>query len=57
MTRVPEASMPKRRRGNGDKRLSCRELERIQRPGAIAPDDHVPGLEILHRTARGVKFN
>jgi hypothetical protein len=34
-----------------------REAQGVERPRAIAPDDHVPGLEILHRATSGVKFN
>lgn len=32
-------------------------MERVEVTGAIAPGDHVPGLQILHRKAKGIKFN
>jgi hypothetical protein len=33
------------------------EVQGVQSPGAIAPDDHVPSLQILHRTTSRVKLN
>jgi hypothetical protein len=36
---------------------SSRQMQRVQWARAIAPNDHVPRLEILHRTASRVKFN
>ena len=32
-------------------------MEGIQRLGAIAPDDHVPRLKILHRATKRVKLH
>ena len=32
-------------------------MERIEVARAIAPGDHVPGLQILHRKAKWIKFN
>ena len=32
-------------------------MKRIKVTTAIAPDDHVPGLKILHRKAKRVKFD
>jgi hypothetical protein len=49
--------VPERRGAAGNKRGGSRKLQRVQRPRAIAPDDHSPGLEILHRTTSGIKFN
>ena len=37
--------------------MCSRQVERVQRAGAIAPDDHVPRQKILHRTISGVKLN
>ena len=55
---VTEAAMPVEGRGCGaSKEGGGGEVQRVQRPGAIAPDDHVPGLKVLHRKAKWVKFN
>jgi hypothetical protein len=32
-------------------------VERVEVARAIAPGDHVPGLQILHRKAKRIKFN
>ena len=32
-------------------------IERVEVAGAIAPGDHVPGLQILHRKAKRIKLN
>jgi hypothetical protein len=32
-------------------------VQGVQSPGAIAPDDRVPSLQILHRTTSRVKLN
>jgi hypothetical protein len=32
-------------------------IERVEITGAIAHGDHVPGLQILHRKAKGIKLN
>ena len=58
MPKVTETAMPKgggcseERRGVGG---GC--IERVEVTGAIAPGDHVPGLQILHRKAKGIKLN
>jgi hypothetical protein len=33
------------------------QLQRVERTGAIAPDDHVPREKILHRTTIRVKLH
>ena len=56
--KMTETAMPKggecseERRGVGG---GC--IERVEVTGAIAPGDHVPGLQILHRKAKGIKLN
>lgn len=56
--RVTEAAMLERGQGHGtSKKGGGGDVQRVQRPGAIASDDDVHGLEILHRTTSGVKFN
>ena len=37
--------------------MGCWKAKWIQWPGAIAPDDLVPRLKILHKTPKGVKLN
>jgi len=37
--------------------VRSRKANGVQRPRAIAPDDHVPRLKVLHRTTRQVKLN
>ena len=32
-------------------------VKRVERAGAIAPGDHAPGPEILHRETKGVKLD
>ena len=32
-------------------------MERIEVARAIAPGDHVPGLQVLHRKAKRIKFD
>ena len=57
MAGVTETAMPQvRSSGGGDQGVAGWKLEWIQRPGAIAPDDHVP-RQILHRTTSRIKFN
>jgi hypothetical protein len=34
-----------------------RKTDGVQRPRAIAPNDCVPGIKILHRKAKRVKFH
>jgi len=41
----------------GDKGVSDRQLQGVERTGAIAPDDHVPREKILHRTTIRVKLH
>lgn len=56
--KMTETTMPKgggcseERRGGGG---GC--IEWVEVTGAIAPGDHVPGLQILHRKAKGIKLN
>jgi len=56
--KVTEMAMPKgggcseERRGVGG---GC--IERVEVTRAIAPGDHVPGLQILHRKAKRIKLN
>jgi hypothetical protein len=56
--KMSETMMPKRG-GCGDERGGAGGgwLERIEVARAIAPGDHVPGLQILHRKAKRIKFN
>lgn len=52
--RMTKAMMPKGGGGSGDKGVSIdRKVQRVEQPGAIAPDDQCPGQEILDRTTRG----
>ena len=58
---MTKAAVPKRsgRRGGGEGSGGagwCGK-ERVEVTRAIAPGDHAPSLEILHRKAKGVKFN
>ena len=32
-------------------------VERVEVARAIAPDDHVPGVQVLHRKAKRIKLN
>jgi hypothetical protein len=32
-------------------------MERVEVTGAIAPGDHVPGLQVLHRKAKRIKLD
>lgn len=45
------------RDGACEKGIGDGKAQRIDGPGAIAPDDHVPSLKILHGTTSAVKFN
>ena len=60
-SRMTETTMPEGRHSGGEvcgrKGRRARWAKRVQRPGAIAPGDHSLGLQILHRTTSGVKFN
>lgn len=60
MTEVTETLMPKRGgvgEKSGEARRRRRKVQRVKRPGAIAPDDLVPGGEVLHREAKRVKLD
>jgi len=57
MTGMTETPMPKRGGGDGGKGMSGRKVQGVERPRAIAPDDHSLRLQILHRTTSRVKFN
>jgi hypothetical protein len=56
--KVTETAMPK---GGGcsDERGGAggRCIERVEVTGAIAPGDHISGLQILHRETKWIKFN
>jgi hypothetical protein len=57
-TKVTETVMPK---GGGcsDERGGAggRCIEWVEVTGAIAPSDHIPGLQILHRKTKWIKLN
>ena len=56
--KVPETTMPKRGRCSDEcGGAGGRWVERVEVTRAIAPGDHVPGLQILHRKAKRIKFN
>jgi hypothetical protein len=59
MAKMTKSPMPKSGDGASGKREGPkhRGQERIEWPRTIAPDDHAPGFEILHKKARRVKFN
>jgi hypothetical protein len=57
MSRMTEVMVTETCVAAGNKRGGSRKLQRVEQPRAIAPDDHSPGLEILHRTTSGIKFN
>ena len=57
MTRVAETPMPQRRGSPGDKGMCWRKAQRVERSGAIAPDDLGPRRKSLHRTISWVKLN
>ena len=56
VTRMSEETMPKCRPIGGNQGLCSQETKRVQRTGAIAPNDQPPGQKVLHRTTSGVKF-
>ena len=57
-TWMTEATVPEGGGGGGDQGVSSsRKVQRVERPRAIAPDDHFPGQDILHRTTRRVKLH
>jgi hypothetical protein len=57
MTRMAKSTMPKSKRGISSKGGGTRKMKWVEGPGAIAPDDHLLRLQILHRTTSRVKFN
>jgi hypothetical protein len=42
---------------DGGRSDGSRKMHRVQRVGAIRPDNHVPGSKILHRQTKIVKFH
>jgi hypothetical protein len=58
MPKVTETTMPK---GGGCSEehggAGGRCIERVEVTGAIAPGDHIPGLQILHRKAKRIKLD
>ena len=56
---MPKTTMPGDGGSCSNKRAGHRGRggEGVERPGAIAPGDHAPGIEILHREAKRVKFD
>jgi hypothetical protein len=56
--KMTETTMPKRG-GCSDESGGAggRWEEWVEVARAIAPGDHVPGVQILHRKAKGIKFN
>ena len=57
-TWMTEATVPEGGGGGGEQGVSSnRKVQWVERPRAIAPDDHFPGQEILHRTTRRVKLH
>ena len=57
-TWMTEATVPEGDGGGGEQGVSSSwKVQWVERPGAIAPDDHFPGQEILHRTTRRVKLH
>ena len=57
MSGMAKATVSQGDGGCSDQGVSWREVQRVQGPGVIAPDDQSLGQEILHRTASRVKFN
>jgi hypothetical protein len=63
--RVTETAVLERCGGNNSSkgvvcermRISGRKTDGVQWPGAITPDDHIPGSKILHRYVKWVKFH
>jgi hypothetical protein len=56
--KMPETTMPKRSGcSDGCGGAGGEWKERVEVARAIAPGDHVPGLQILHRKAKRIKFN
>lgn len=56
MTRMTKVAVLEGRCGTSDKGCAGGQLQRVEQPRPIAPDDHSPGLKILHGTIR-VKLN
>jgi hypothetical protein len=61
MSRMAKAAMPNSGGDNGNKgtghRGTCWSTEGVEGLGAIVPDDHAPGMKILHRKAKRIKFD
>ena len=60
LAEVSETTMPQCGGRSSDRkgaRSRWRPLKRVEVTTAIAPDDHVLGVKILHRKAKEVKFN
>ena len=61
MSRMAKAAMPNSGGDSGNKGAKhCGTYwssEGVEGPGAIVPGDHAPGMKILHRKAKRVKFD
>ena len=61
MSRMAKAAMPSSGGDNGKKgvehRGTCWSIEGVEGPEAIVPGNHGPGMKILHRKAKRVKFD
>jgi hypothetical protein len=59
MAKVTETAMPEGGAGADCEREGPKDRrhEGVERPGTIAPDDHAPTPEVLHRETVWVKFN
>ena len=60
LAEVSETTMPQCGGQSSDgkgARSRWQPLKRVEVATSIAPDDHVLGVKILHRNAKGVKFN
>jgi hypothetical protein len=57
-SKMTETAMPKCGGCSEERRSAgggC--MERVEVTGAIAPGDHVPGLQVLHRKAKRIKLD
>jgi hypothetical protein len=54
---MSEMTMPKGGGQSSSEGGRSKQMQRVQQARAIAPNDHIPRLEILHRTTSRVKFN
>ena len=55
--RMTETTVPKWGPEGSNQGMCSWQTKRVQRAGAIAPDDHVLRQKILHRTTSRVKLN